>query len=59
MISPRVAIGDEVAVFGGRPIDLDPERDERVLDPERARRQVLTGASEHVAEDAASSGAIV
>ena len=43
---------DEIAVFGRRPFDLGPERDQRVHDPDRTGREVACRLPEDVAVDA-------
>ena len=42
----------QVPVLGRRPRHLRPQRDERILDAEGARRKVLGGGAEHVLVDA-------
>ena len=49
-------LGDQVAVFRCRPDGLDAERDERILDVERASGEVVSRASEHGAKDLLALG---
>ena len=43
-------VRDQVAVLRGWPVDLDPERDQGVVDAERAGRQPLARVTQHHAE---------